>query len=83
MIGVSPNEIRHKLGEHYTFNDIDEICESLKTYKLNIGSLPYEVFRESKSNNSQTSLNESVKPKAPTSIEDSVDDMLMQLVNKD
>jgi len=43
MLGVGPNEIKNRLDENYSFEDIDEVCESLKAYKLNIESLPYNI----------------------------------------
>lgn len=43
MIGVSSQEIKNKLDENYSFTDIDKICESLKSYKLNISKLPFNI----------------------------------------
>ena len=46
MLGVNKNEIKNKLPESYTLKDIDKICESLQSYQVNIGKLPFNL-RES------------------------------------
>lgn len=43
MLGVQPIEIKNRLNENYTFSDIDKVCEDLRTYKLNINSLPFDL----------------------------------------
>lgn len=43
MIGVSSNEIKNKLSNNYSFNDIDIICENLKDYKVNVSKLPFRT----------------------------------------
>ena len=45
MLGVRPVEIRNRLPENYTFEDIDQVCEDLREYKLNVSSLPFNVNR--------------------------------------
>ena len=35
-LGVKPREIENKLSENYSFDDMDRVCEDLKTYKLNL-----------------------------------------------
>ena len=42
-IGVSPEDIKNRLNENYSFNDIDRVCESLQKYKLNVNALPFNV----------------------------------------
>ena len=44
-IGVKPQEIKNKLSEKYTFDEIDSICEDLQTYKLNVSKLPFQTNR--------------------------------------
>ena len=34
--------------EHYTFNDIDRVCESLSKYKVQINKLPFELQKDTK-----------------------------------
>ena len=43
IIGVEPAEIKRHLSENYSFSDIDRVCESLKSYNLNISKLPFNV----------------------------------------
>ena len=45
MLGIRPVEIRNRLPENYTFEDIDQVCEDLREYKLNVSSLPFNVNR--------------------------------------
>ena len=45
MIGVTPAEIKNKLNEDYSFDDIDAVCEDLQTYQLNVNRLPFDVVR--------------------------------------
>ena len=40
MLGVNPNEIKNKLDESYTLNDVDRACEELQNNQLNINRLP-------------------------------------------
>lgn len=43
ILGVGANEIKNRLPESYSFSDIDSICESLREYKVNINSLPFNT----------------------------------------
>ena len=40
-LGINANEIRNKLKENYSFDDIDSVCENLRSYKLNMSKLPF------------------------------------------
>lgn len=48
MLGISTNEIKNKLGESYSFGDIDRICEDLKSYNLSVSRLPFELQKVQK-----------------------------------
>lgn len=50
-LGVKPIEIKNKLSESFTFNEIDAVCEDLRKYKLNVSRLPF---------NTSTKLNENI-----------------------
>ncbi|MBQ6631214.1 MAG: hypothetical protein IJH55_03670 [Romboutsia sp.] len=54
-LGVKPVEIKNRLSESFTFNDIDSVCEDLREYKLNVSKLPFNTGR---------SLNEGIGIKA-------------------
>lgn len=62
LLGVSSNEIKNRLPESYTFDDIDSVCESLREYKLNISKLPFRT----------SNLTENVKIKATASKQESI-----------
>ena len=42
-LGVKPIEIKNRLSESFTFNDIDSVCEDLRDYKLNVSKLPFRT----------------------------------------
>jgi hypothetical protein len=44
-LGVSKNEIRNRLSEGFSFDDIDAVCEELQAYKLNISKLPFDISK--------------------------------------
>lgn len=43
-LDVTSAEIKKRLPENYTFNDIDSICESLQEYKRGMNKLPFKTF---------------------------------------
>lgn len=47
-LGVGAQEIKNKLPENYSFDDIDSVCESLSQYKLNLSKLPINLQKTSK-----------------------------------
>ena len=42
-LGVSSNEIKNRLNESYTLDDVDKVCEELEDYSINISKLPFQV----------------------------------------
>lgn len=74
-LGISEKEIRGKLGDRYTFDDIDKVCESLGAYELNISKLPFSVDRQVKFKVSGQS--EAVGPAA--SFDDDVDETTLKM----
>lgn len=42
-LGVTPNEIINRLSESYTTEDIDKVCEDLRSYSIRISKLPFNV----------------------------------------
>lgn len=42
-LGVSSNEIKNRLSESYTLDEVDEVCEDLQEYSINISKLPFQV----------------------------------------
>lgn len=40
-LGINKNEILNRLSESYSLDDVDNVCEDLKDYSLNISRLPF------------------------------------------
>lgn len=76
MIGVTPNEIKNKLDERYTVDDVDKICESLTSYRVNLSRLPIDVSNNVKVKVKE-SVNEALSIKSP--YDDTIDDDLIAL----
>lgn len=45
-LGISVSDIKGRLNENYSFNDIDRVCEDLQKYKLAVNSLPFGVAQK-------------------------------------
>ena len=77
-LGVSSNEIKNRLSEGFTFDEIDKVCEELQDYKINISKLPFDI---SKTKNVRMKITESVEPMKPADrfISDEIDDQLRSL----
>ena len=77
LLGVSPREISNRLTENYSFEDIDKICESLQSYKLSLGKLPFDI----PSKNTKIVMSESKEPIRPRGIDvdDEIDDSLLRM----
>ena len=63
MLGVTKNEIKNRLNESYNLEDVDRVCEELKTYRLNINKLPFSLGSQTKIRVKE-SVNESMMTKA-------------------
>ena len=74
-IGSTPDEIKSRLNESYTLEDIDKVCESIQSYELNISKLPFKVDRKVR-----IKVNESVKQQPYGEVDDDfVDDTLIDV----
>jgi hypothetical protein len=56
MYGVTENDIKNRLPESYTLDDIDAVCEDLLDYELNMTKIPFNFDRKVK-----VKIRESVK----------------------
>ena len=80
MLGISSNDIKRKLSENYSFEDIDRICEDLQEYRLNINKLPFNF--DTNTSSVKMKVKESKEPIKPISgYEDEVDEDLIRLAN--
>ena len=78
-LGVKPEEIKSRLREGYTFNDIDTICEEIQDYHISVSKLPFSL---DKKQTVGVSITESKEPiKGASCFDDEVDDSLMELAN--
>lgn len=67
-LGVSVDDIKNRLNENYSFNDIDAVCETLQTYKLKVNALPFNV---SSKNPVKMTIKESKEPITSVNNDDS------------
>lgn len=74
-LGVTANEIKNKLSENYSFNDIDEVCESLSNFNLTVSSLPLDLQK------GRIKIQESKEPILKSNPNDVIDDSLLRLAN--
>lgn len=79
ILGVKKEEIKNRLPESYTFDDIDTVCEDLREYKLNINKLPFRTMNlnENIQIKATPSKNETILP--ANNFGDEVDEQLMSL----
>ena len=79
-LGINKNEILNRLNESYSLDDVDNVCEDLKDYSLNISRLP---FAFDKPGNARVRVRED-HSKDPlkdidSEYDDTVDDYLLDL----
>lgn len=76
VLGVSVNEIKNRLPESYTVEDVDSICEELQSYELNISKLPFSIDRKVK-----VKVRESKNENLPVDkgVDDDIDSSLLNL----
>ena len=77
-LGVSVEDIRSRLNENYSFNDIDKVCESLRDYRRNLSKLPFSVEQ---SKVAKVTLNENVSITNMDNPDDIIDNDLFNLIN--
>lgn len=83
-IGVTPNEIKNKLSENYSFDDIDKVVDDLQSYKVNMSKLPFRTnLNENANINAKIITSKTDAISSMTGIgsndADEIDDMLMSL----
>ena len=75
ILGLSSDDIKGKLPSNYSFDDIDNICEDLKDYKLQISKLPFDI----KKSVAKATITESKLVKNQSIQDDMIDDQLIRL----
>ena len=76
-IGVTTNEIKNRLSENYSFDEIDEICDQLRGYRKNLSKLPFNL---STLNESKMIIKEDTSKKRFTNPDDEVDKSLFNII---
>ena len=71
------NEILNRLPDSYTFDDIDNVCESLQSVNLNLSKLPFQSMKLQEKLNAKISA--PAKEIIPISPDDVVDKDLLSL----
>ena len=86
-LGVRVLDIKERLNEKYSFEDIDRVCEDLKGYQVTLSKLPIQLSNNNKmGNNSKLKMRftESVEPIKPKNrFDDDVDESLLRLAGLD
>lgn len=81
-LGLTPADIKRKLGESYTIEDVDQVCEDLKQYQLNVSRLPFSVDRKVGVRVNESKSKSAVNIGSPKLFtDDDVDDQLIRLAN--
>jgi hypothetical protein len=79
-LGVSANEIRNRLSENFNLDEVDEVCESLRSYKRNMSKLPFSLT-ESLPSNSRIAVQEDKAAHITANPDDVIDKSLLNLIN--
>lgn len=81
MLGMNAIDIKRKLGESYTIEDVDQVCEDLKAYQLNVSRLPWNLNNRKVSINVTESVNKNLTHKTSEFEDDEVSEGLIKLAN--
>ena len=79
-LGINANEIKNKLSENFTFDEIDQVCESLRSYKRNMSKLPFSLT-ESLPTNSRMAIKNDQAAHFAANPDDVIDNSLLNLIN--
>lgn len=78
VLGLTKQDIKSRLNESYTFENVDSVCESLQGYKVAMGKLPVSL----QDKKVKVKVVESKEPINKGVYDDTVDDSLVRLVNR-
>ena len=82
LLGITSKDIKRKLGESYTIEDVDQVCEDLKAYQLNVSKLPFSIDRKVSVRVNESASTMPRGAKKPFE-DDDVDASLIKLANFD
>lgn len=80
ILGVTANEIRNRLNENFSLDDVDQVCESLRNYKRNMSKLPFSL-NENLMGAAKVSMREDTSKNVAINPDDIIDQSLVNLVN--
>ena len=83
ILGLTTKDIKRKLGESYTLEDVDQVCEDLKSYQLNVSRLPFSIDRKVSVKVNESAATRRMKPANAEFEDDGVDAGLIRLANLD
>ncbi len=78
IFGLSTSDIKSRLNESYSFNDIDNVCEQLQGYSLAMSKLPINLDKSKVNRVKIIESKETIKPRG-FNYDDDVDDSLLRL----
>jgi hypothetical protein len=81
MLGVKDSEIKNKLPESYTIDDVDKVCKDMQEYALNIHKLPFSFDRKVKVQVNESTSPSPLKPDNQLVGDDDVDESLLKMAN--
>ena len=79
-LGINANEIKNRLSENYTLDEIDQVCESLRSYKRNMSKLPFSLT-ESLPTDSRIAIKNDPAAHIAANPDDVIDNSLLNLIN--
>ena len=79
-LGINANEIKNRLSENFTFDEIDQVCESLRSYKRNMSKLPFSLT-ESLPTDSRMAIKNDQAAHFAANPDDVIDNSLLNLIN--
>lgn len=78
QLGVTAVEIKNRLDESYSFDDVDKVCDSLRSYKRNMNKLPFNI---GSAPIDRITLKENKDTKRFENPDDVVDDSFLETLN--
>ena len=77
-LGISAQEIKNRLAEKFTFDDVNTVCNDIRNYQLNVSKLPFDLKRSKiRVTESKETMTNAIKANQ----DDDIDDQLLGLAN--
>lgn len=79
-LGINANEIKNRLSENFNLDEVDQVCESLRSYKRNMSKLPFSLT-ESLPKDSKVAIKNDPAAHFAANPDDVIDNSLLNLIN--